>query len=105
MDVSANTERTFLYWTEYSSKLNIKSCSRNLTRINKRPKKHGMYLDVRIDSALDYDETTQAISESYGYRWMEAANHYNNDEPKISAESKYYIYKEMDVITFNLAYE
>ena len=68
-------------------------------------KKHGMYLDVRIDSALDYDETTQAISESYGYRWLEAANHYNNDEPRISAESKYYIYKEMDVITFNLAYE
>ena len=68
-------------------------------------KKHGMYLDVRIDSALDYDETTQAISESYGYRWLEAANHYNNDEPRISAESKYYIYKEMDVITFSLAYE
>lgn len=68
-------------------------------------KKHSLYLDVRIDSTLNYEETTQAISESYGYRWLEAANHYNNDEPEISADSKYIVYKEMDVITFNLAYE
>ena len=68
-------------------------------------KNHSMYVDVRIDSSLDYDETTQAISDSYGYRWLEAANHYNHDEPEISADSKYYVYKEMDVITFNLAYE
>lgn len=68
-------------------------------------KKRTLYLDVRIDSSLDYDETTQAISESYGYRWLEAANMYNNDEPEISADSKYIVYKEINVITFNLAYE
>ena len=30
---------------------------------------------------------------------------YNNDEPEISADSKYIVYKEINVITFNLAYE
>ena len=64
-----------------------------------------MYVDVRIDSSLDYDQVTQEISKSYGYRWLEAANMYNHDDPEISADSKYYVYKELDVITFNLAYE
>ena len=68
-------------------------------------KKHSMYVDVRIDSSLDYDQVTQEISKSYGYRWLEAANMYNHDDPEISADSKYYVYKELDVITFNLAYE
>ena len=44
-------------------------------------KKRTLYLDVRIDSSLDYDETTQAISESYGYRWLEAANMYSSVWP------------------------
>ena len=68
-------------------------------------KNRELYLDILVDDKLDYEETAKAISESYGYRWLEAANHFNGDDPKILEDSKYYVYEQTPVITFCLNYD
>ena len=82
-----------------------KSCP-CITDLDDQSEKSGVLLWIRSFLCTYKDMLKgQAISESYGYRWLEAANMYNNDEPEISADSKYIVYKEINVITFNLAYE
>lgn len=71
----------------------------------KAARKGEEYLDVLISPEMDYDNTTQAIANDYAYAWMEAANHYNHDKPRLKPDSEYVTYKNLNIITFHLQYE
>lgn len=62
------------------------------------------YFDFLISTDLDYKETTQAISDSYGYQWIEAVNSYNRGGSQISSECKFYTYDSINAVTFALQY-
>ena len=64
----------------------------------------GEYFDFLISEDLDYAETTQAISDSYGYLWMEAVNEYNSGGAQISTDTKFYTYENINAVTFHLEY-
>lgn len=63
------------------------------------------YVHIYIDESLDYDEVDRAIEDRYGYTWFDAANYYNNDNPKISPVGTYYTYDTIRAVTFELEYE
>lgn len=63
-----------------------------------------MYFDFLISTDLDYKETTQAISDSYGYQWVEAVNNYNSGGSQISSDCKFYTYENINAVTFALQY-
>lgn len=62
------------------------------------------YVDFLISEDLDYDETTQSISDSYGYQWIEEVNYYNSDGSQISTDSNFYTYQTVNAVTFDLQY-
>lgn len=62
------------------------------------------YVDFLISEDLDYGEATQAISDSYGYRWIEEVNYYNSDGAQISTDSNFYTYGSINAVTFDLQY-
>ena len=62
------------------------------------------YFDFLISEDLDYAEATQAISESYGYQWIEQVNEYNSGGAQISTDSKFYTYENINAVTFRLEY-
>lgn len=62
------------------------------------------YFDILISEDLDYAETTQAISESYGYTWIEEVNEYNSGGTQVSTDSKFYTYENINAVTFHLEY-
>lgn len=63
------------------------------------------YFDFLIDDSLDYAATTDAISESYGFNWIEAVNSANSGGPQISTDSNFYTYESVNAVTFELKYE
>ena len=63
------------------------------------------YVDIYIDESLDYDEVGGAIGSYYGYKWIDAANYYNNDNPKVKPTGSYYTYTDVRAVTFKLEYE
>ena len=71
----------------------------------KAAKERREYLDAVIAPSLDYDETVQQIASDHAYSWMEAANHFNHNDPRLKPDSEYYTYKNLNVITFHLQYE
>lgn len=64
----------------------------------------GRYFDFLISDNLDYGETTQAISDSYGYRWIEAVNSYNSGGAQVSSDSNFYTYTNVNAVTFDIQY-
>ena len=64
----------------------------------------GEYFDFLISEDLDYAETTQAISDSYGYQWIEDVNGYNSGGAQISTDTKFYTYENINAVTFHLEY-
>lgn len=62
------------------------------------------YFDFLISEDLDYAETTQAISDSYGYQWMESVNEYNSGGAQISTDTKFFTYENINAVTFHLEY-
>ena len=62
------------------------------------------YVDFLISEDLDYGEATQAISDNYGYRWIEEVNYYNSDGAQISTDSNFYTYGSINAVTFDLQY-
>ena len=71
----------------------------------KAAKERREYLDAVIAPSLNYDETVQQIASDHAYSWMEAANHFNQNDPRLKPDSEYYTYKNLNVITFHLQYE
>ena len=62
-------------------------------RLIKAAKERREYLDAEIAPSLNYDETVQVIASDHAYSWMEAANHFNQNDPRLKPDSEYYTYK------------
>ena len=76
-----------------------------IAALAKAAKKRSEYLDVVISLEFDYDTATKTIASDYAYSWMEAANYYNNNNPRLKPDSEYYTYKNLNILTFHLEYE
>ncbi len=62
------------------------------------------YFDFLISDELDYNETTNAISDSYGYYWIDTVNSYNSGGLQISEDTRFYTYNTVNAVTFDLNY-
>lgn len=76
-----------------------------IAAIVKAAKNGDKYVDIYIDESLDYEKVDSAIESGLGYTWLDAANYYNNDDPKVSTTGRYYTYATIRAITFELEYE
>ncbi|MBR1481368.1 MAG: hypothetical protein IJ598_00180 [Ruminococcus sp.] len=65
---------------------------------------HRSCAEMRVAENLDFDATAQAIGDAYAFKWLEAANHYNHDNPSFTP-SDYVIYKRLRVINLQLKYQ
>ena len=89
---------------EYVTLYNLDQSDEILAAFLQVVRNGGEYFDFLISEDLDYAETTQAISDSYGYLWMEAVNEYNSGGAQISTDTKFYTYENINAVTFHLEY-
>lgn len=89
---------------EYVTLYNLDQSDELLAAFLQVVRNGGEYFDFLISEDLDYAETTQAISDSYGYLWMEAVNEYNSGGAQISTDTKFYTYENINAVTFHLEY-
>ena len=62
------------------------------------------YFDFLVSEDLDYQQTTQSISDYYGYKWIEAVNGYNSGGAQIDSETQFYTYQNINAVTFDIQY-
>lgn len=89
---------------EYITLYNLDDDSELLAAFLQKVRNGERYFDFLVSEDLDYDETTQAISDSYGYRWIEAVNTYNSGGVQISTDSNFYTYQNINAVTFDIQY-
>lgn len=62
-------------------------------------------VNFKIDEALDADAVSNEFRSSYCYKWMEGANHYNRDNPKITEATYFYYNKKQRSLILYPQYE
>lgn len=99
-----NSEKYNYMKREYITLNNLDDDNELLAGFLQAVKNGDRYFDFLISEKLDYAETTRAISESYGYRWMEAVNGFNSGGNQISTETQFYTYQNVNAVTFDIKY-
>ena len=89
---------------EYITLNNLDEDSELLAAFLQAVQRGDRYFDFLVSEDLDYEQTTQSISDYYGYKWIEAVNGYNSGGAQIASETQFYTYKNINAVTFDIQY-